>query len=163
MVWGLFMPRCAFRLGVWACGTLLAFLPVAAPAQDLLHPQTREAREAEFESLREDATWIEKFNQQTKRVARFVQPTVVHIEAHKVDGRRTIDEAGSGTVVEIEAGDGPYVDLLLDVGAPLIARITRRSAEHHGFSVGEAVYASIKTAAIDRHSLGRGGKGRRSR
>ncbi len=59
-----------------------------------------------------------------------------------------------GRVVEIGAPDGPLVDLRLDVGTPLWARITARSLHELGLQVGTPVYALIKAIAIDRHSLG---------
>jgi molybdate transport system ATP-binding protein len=66
-----------------------------------------------------------------------------------------------GVVREIEAGDGPRVDVLIDAGAPLIARITRRSAHALGLEPGKTVFALIKAVAIDRQSLG--GRGARAR
>ncbi|MDX9859786.1 MAG: molybdenum ABC transporter ATP-binding protein [Rhodospirillales bacterium] len=63
-----------------------------------------------------------------------------------------------GRVVELDgAGGQPQVDVLLDVGSPLIARITRRSVEALGLKPGVSVFALIKTVAIDRASLGRRG------
>ena len=53
---------------------------------------------------------------------------------------------------------GPQVDVLLDVGgATLWARITARSLHALGLAEGSAVYALIKSVAIDSHSLGRAG------
>jgi molybdate transport system ATP-binding protein len=63
----------------------------------------------------------------------------------------------SGRIVEVGEGVGPQVDLLLDIGAPLWARVTARSYHELGLGVGKTVYALIKTVAIDRHSLGRTG------
>lgn len=67
-----------------------------------------------------------------------------------------------GRVAEMDGGDRPQVDVLVDVGAPLIARITRRSSENLGLKPGMPVFASIKAVAIDRHSLGRRGSGSRN-
>jgi molybdate transport system ATP-binding protein len=59
-------------------------------------------------------------------------------------------------VRDIGAEDGPLVDLRLDAGgAALWARVTRRSLDDLGLAPGTAVYALIKTVAIDRYSLGR--------
>jgi molybdate transport system ATP-binding protein len=60
-----------------------------------------------------------------------------------------------GKIVEVGEDDGPQIDLLLDVGTPLWARITKRSYHELGLGVGKSVYALIKAVAIDRHSLGR--------
>jgi molybdate transport system ATP-binding protein len=43
----------------------------------------------------------------------------------------------------------------LDVnGAPLLARITKRSVHDLGLACGRVVFALIKSIALDRHSLG---------
>ena len=67
-----------------------------------------------------------------------------------------------GRVQELDAGDRPQVDVLVDVGAPVIARVTRRSAQTLGLKPGMPVFALIKAVAIDRHSLGRRGSVSRS-
>ena len=64
-----------------------------------------------------------------------------------------------GTIVEIEhvAPDvSPHVDVLVNVGAPVIARITRRALDKLALKKGMRVFVSIKTSSIDRHSLGLG-------
>ena len=58
-----------------------------------------------------------------------------------------------GVVREIDAGDGPQANILLDIGAPLIARVTRRSVHDLDLRPGKIVHALIKAVAIDRHSL----------
>ncbi len=60
-----------------------------------------------------------------------------------------------GTVREIGDETESQVDLLIDVGVPLWARITRKSLHDLGIEVGRRVYALIKAAAVDRRSLGR--------
>jgi molybdate transport system ATP-binding protein len=59
-----------------------------------------------------------------------------------------------GTIIEVGAGEGPHVDLKLDVGVPLWARVTLRSARALELTVGRQVFALVKAVAIDRHSLG---------
>lgn len=59
-------------------------------------------------------------------------------------------------VMEI-APDGAQCEILMDMGAPLIARITRKSVTELNIKVGDTVHAMVKAAAIDRHSLGLGG------
>ena len=71
-----------------------------------------------------------------------------------------------GEVVEIGAplddATGAQVDVRLDIGVPLWARITRRSVDDLGITKGKRVHALIKAVAIDRQSLGvRGGPGAR--
>ncbi len=62
-----------------------------------------------------------------------------------------------GRVVEIETGTGPLADVRLDIGAPLIARVTRRSLHEMALEPGKTVHAMIKAVAVDRPSLGRRG------
>ncbi len=63
-----------------------------------------------------------------------------------------------GTVAEIGAdfddAQGPQLDVRLDIGVPLWARITRRSAHDLGIAPGRRVHALIKSVAIDRQSVG---------
>lgn len=62
----------------------------------------------------------------------------------------------TGTVEEIAGTDGPHVDIRIALadGQRLWARITRKSVAALALRPGIAVYAQVKTAAIDRHSLG---------
>ena len=46
------------------------------------------------------------------------------------------------------------MDLQLDIGVKLWARITARSAHELGLAPGREVFALVKSVAIDRHSLG---------
>jgi len=55
-----------------------------------------------------------------------------------------------GEVVEIDHRGEPRVDILLDVGQPLIARVTRKSVHDLGLVPGQIVFALVKAVAIDR-------------
>ncbi|MBT4038695.1 MAG: molybdenum ABC transporter ATP-binding protein [Rhodospirillales bacterium] len=58
-----------------------------------------------------------------------------------------------GTVVDVKEVNGePHADVLVDVGVPLISRITRRSAKNLDIKPGKTVYALVKAAAIDKPS-----------
>ncbi|HEX7054867.1 MAG TPA: molybdenum ABC transporter ATP-binding protein [Burkholderiales bacterium] len=60
-----------------------------------------------------------------------------------------------GTVVALGESEGPSLDVSLDLGGtPLIARITRKSAEELGLRPGLAVFALVKSVSIDRRSVG---------
>ena len=59
-----------------------------------------------------------------------------------------------GKVLEIIEGNEGDIDLRLDIGVNLWARITRRSSNELKLTPGCQVYALIKSVAIDRHSLG---------
>ena len=59
------------------------------------------------------------------------------------------------TVTGMGTGDGASVDVQLDAnGAPLVSRITRKSAATLGIAPGMPVFALIKAVAVDRHSVG---------
>ena len=61
----------------------------------------------------------------------------------------------AGTVKEIGTGEGPSVDVSVAVGnAIVVARITRKSVDALRLAPGKAVYALVKSVAIDRHSVG---------
>ena len=70
--------------------------------------------------------------------------------------RTSILNVFPAVVADLDRGDGPMVDVLLDVkGATLWARITARSSADLGLVSGTPVFALIKAVAIDRHALGR--------
>ncbi len=68
-----------------------------------------------------------------------------------------------GTIIAVEPGEGAYMDVLVNIGAPLIATITRKSVARMGLKPGRAVFAAVKASAIDRRSVGLGGTRRRRR
>jgi len=57
-------------------------------------------------------------------------------------------------VIEVGEDDGPQVDVLVDIGSPLWARITKRSQRELGIEPGRKVHALIKAMAVDRRGLG---------
>ncbi len=59
-----------------------------------------------------------------------------------------------GAITEIRDDGGSQIDILMDIGAPLIARITRKSFTDLELSEDKTVFALIKAVAIDRRSLG---------
>jgi len=59
-----------------------------------------------------------------------------------------------GVISEILGEDGPQTEVLVDVGVPLIARVTRKSIASLQLAPGKRIFAMIKAAAIDRHSMG---------
>lgn len=56
----------------------------------------------------------------------------------------------AGQVIEVGEDDGPQVDVLVDIGSPLWARITKRSQRELGIAPGRRVHALIKAMAVDR-------------
>ncbi|WP_231603123.1 S1C family serine protease [Neorhodopirellula pilleata] len=65
-------------------------------------------RERLFNELAEEFSQFDRLGNLVRRVSQLVKPSVIHIEAHKVQGKgasvESYDEAGSGVVLEI-AGD----------------------------------------------------------
>ena len=59
-----------------------------------------------------------------------------------------------GELIEIRHEEGPQLDLLINIGTPLIARITRKSLNDLNLDIGSKVFAMIKAVAIDRRTLG---------
>ena len=60
-----------------------------------------------------------------------------------------------GRITEIAAGDGPVADVRVDLaGQALQARVTRLTLDRLGLAPEQAIYAIIKTVALDRNSLG---------
>ncbi|MCG8543181.1 MAG: molybdenum ABC transporter ATP-binding protein [Alphaproteobacteria bacterium] len=62
-----------------------------------------------------------------------------------------------GVVQEIGEEDGPQVDVLIDIGCPIWARITQHARRQLDIKQGKPVYALIKGVSFDRRSLGYGG------
>jgi molybdate transport system ATP-binding protein len=60
-----------------------------------------------------------------------------------------------GRVAQIEETSGPHTHVLLDVGSPLWARITKVSTRELELAPGTPIYAMIKAVAVDRRSMGR--------
>jgi molybdate transport system ATP-binding protein len=68
----------------------------------------------------------------------------------------SIQNVFPATVVDLGEETGAQLDVRLDVaGAALWARITRRARRQLGLAPGKRVYALVKSAALDRHALGR--------
>ena len=53
------------------------------------------------------------------------------------------------TIVQIREMDQTSVDVLLDIGAPLVASITRKSLISLGLKPGDRVFAHVKTVALN--------------
>lgn len=58
------------------------------------------------------------------------------------------------TVTGISAPHGPYVEIGLNAGVPLIARLTRKSQARLALAPGKQVFALIKAVSISRQNLG---------
>jgi molybdate transport system ATP-binding protein len=84
------------------------------------------------------------------------QPVRLHIQSNDVSistspagAHTSVLNVLEATIVEIGELDAASVEILLDVGAPLVATITRKSLVHLGLKPGQQVYAQIKTMALN--------------
>jgi molybdate transport system ATP-binding protein len=84
------------------------------------------------------------------------QPVRVHILSSDVSlvvGRiaspTSVLNMLEATITEIREIDQSSVDVLLDIGAPLVASITRKSLMNLGLKPGHRVCAQIKTVALN--------------
>ena len=59
-----------------------------------------------------------------------------------------------GTVTELRPAMASQTDVLVDVGSPLWARLTRRSVEELGLEPGREVFALVKSVALDHYAGG---------
>jgi len=113
------MLHCAGQIRSWivviaVCGALVA--PAVARGEDLLGSSLLlqpAAREQAYQQLFRDVAELERHGNILKTVAKLVSPTVVHIESQRTEGNRsygrsrTIEEAGSGVIVDFDGK--PYV------------------------------------------------------
>ena len=68
--------------------------------------------------------------------------------AKKRPEKSTILNCIEATIIEFSKYHETYVDVLLDVGTPLIARITRKSQVEINFCEGDNVFALVKATAM---------------
>lgn len=102
------------------------------------------------------------------KVPRFDAPSgakvLVRIEARNVALALAAPEQISvqnilpGTVEEITAGNGSLIDVRLNIGCPLLARITRQAMKDLDLKLGQGVFALIKSVAVSRGAMGQNGK-----
>src|SRR5512145_2681464 len=96
--------RMALVLALVAAALLCAPL-VAAEIGDDDSENSSSARDQLYAGLAEDVEALARQMGILKRVVKLVQPTVLHIEAKHQEGderfaRRTVEEAGSGVIIE---------------------------------------------------------------
>ena len=84
------------------------------------------------------------------------QPVRIHILSNDVslvtartDSPTSVLNILEATIQEIHETDQSSVDVLLDIGAPLVASITRKSLVHLGLKPGHRVFAHIKAVALN--------------
>jgi serine protease Do len=92
-----------------AAALLLALVPAGAQESEEAWVSA-ESRQQLYRELSADVDALERQGNVLKRVVRFAKPSVVHIEAARVDSEEKsadVEEAGSGVVVEINRR--PYI------------------------------------------------------
>ncbi|NLX54629.1 MAG: trypsin-like serine protease [Planctomycetaceae bacterium] len=93
-----------YRGSLWIAGLLLAAVAQPAFAQFALTSQlTKEDRDRLYSEVAHDVATLERQSNVLKKAIQLAQPTVVHIDAKKPNdgfGRKTVEEAGSGVIVE---------------------------------------------------------------
>jgi molybdate transport system ATP-binding protein len=77
----------------------------------------------------------------------------VSLVVGRIDSPTSVLNLLEATVAEIREIDQSSVDVLLDIGAPLIASITRKSLVNLGIKPGHRVCAQIKTVALNEELL----------
>ena len=88
---------------VLATACSLQVLPASVRADDIEDGAAQPAARQElFAALSADVDTLERQTSALKRAIRYVKPSVVHIEAARVDSeRKNTEEAGSGTIIDI--------------------------------------------------------------
>jgi serine protease Do len=99
-----------FLAAIGACLFPAVFVSPAGAQSPAPNPLTRsDVREQLYQQLYRDVEELERHGNVLKTVVKLVGPTVVHIEARRTEGsrvygrNRTIEEAGSGVLVEVGA------------------------------------------------------------
>lgn len=86
-------------------------------------------------------------------------PIRIHVKARNVvvalvpPKQISVQNILPGTVEEIFHGDGPLVDIRLDIGCPLLARITVAALKDLDLRLGQQVYALIKSVAVSHSGI----------
>jgi molybdate transport system ATP-binding protein len=72
----------------------------------------------------------------------------VALARNRVDGISILNQF-QGRITDIAAGDGVYADVLVDIGVPVWARITRHSLQDLGLVVGMRAWCLVKAVSFD--------------
>lgn len=99
--------------------------------------------------------WVTKVAAPTgSRVRVHITARSVAIALHEPH-QTSVQNIFRGKVKEISNGPGNMLDVHLDIGCPLIARITSRAMHTLALSPGKQVFASVKSVAVSRGHLNR--------
>jgi molybdate transport system ATP-binding protein len=72
----------------------------------------------------------------------------VALAKNRVEGISILNQF-QGRVTEIATGEGPYADVLIDIGVPLWARISRHSLRDLGIATGVRIWCLVKAVSFD--------------
>ena len=72
----------------------------------------------------------------------------VALARNRVDGISILNQF-QGRITEIAGGDGAYADVLVDIGVPVWARISRHSLKALGFATGQRAWCLVKAVSFD--------------
>jgi molybdate transport system ATP-binding protein len=90
---------------------------------------------------------------QTAAIGQLVRVHILSSDVSLVVGRShsptSVLNSLEATITEIREMDQSSVDVLLDIGAPLVASITRKSLANLGLEPGQRVFAHIKSVALN--------------
>jgi molybdate transport system ATP-binding protein len=72
----------------------------------------------------------------------------VSLALNRIEGVSILNQF-QGRITEIAMADGPYADVLVDIGVPVWARITRHSQQSLQIIVGRRVWCLVKAVSFD--------------
>ena len=72
----------------------------------------------------------------------------VALARNRVEGISILNQF-QGRITDISTGEGPYADVLLDIGVPVWARISRHSLQDLGLAPGQRAWCLVKAVSFD--------------
>jgi molybdate transport system ATP-binding protein len=72
----------------------------------------------------------------------------VALAKNRVEGISILNQF-QGRITQVSSGDGPYADVLLDIGVPIWARISRHSLKDLGLAQGQRAWCLVKAVSFD--------------
>jgi molybdate transport system ATP-binding protein len=72
----------------------------------------------------------------------------VALARNRVEGISILNQF-QGRITEVASGEGPYADVLLDIGVPIWSRISRHSLKDLGLTPGQRAWCLVKAVSFD--------------
>ena len=121
--------------------------PAAANLSDVIEQQ----RDRLYRDLAAEFASFDRLGNLVRRVSRLVQPSVIHIEAHKVEGTgpsaEAFDEAGSGVLIRVEGRSWVLTNRHVILGADA-EQIQLRSYDGRSWKVGQILLDDNTDVAV---------------